>query len=128
MNNTKLKNSYWWGIIRGSLIAVSVSLVLILIFALAIKFLNINESWILPINQIIKIVSIFIGTLFAFGNRNKGFLKGLVIGIIYTILAYTIFSILAGQFSFTLNSFTDMLFGGIIGGISGIIIVNIKKR
>jgi len=130
MEKTKFRNSSWWSIFRGAFIAVSISLMLILLFALIIKFLNINESWILPINQIIKIVSIFLGTFFAFNtyNKNKGFIKGFVIGIIYTILAYSTFSILAGQFSFTLTSLTDMLFGGIIGGISGIIVVNLKKR
>ena len=130
MIKVNVKNSAWWSIFRGSFIAVSISLMLILCFALIIKFLNINDNWILPINQIIKIVSIFLGTMFAFNsdNKNKGFLKGFVIGVIYTILAYSVFSILAGEFSFTITSFTDMLFAGIIGGISGIIVVNVKKR
>ena len=128
MDKVKIKNSMWWGVFRGAFIAVSLSLVLILIFALLIKFLNISEALILPINQVIKIVSIFVGTIFTFGaNKSKGFVKGLLIGVIYTILAYLVFSILAGQFSFTLTSFSDMLFGGLIGGISGIIVVNIKK-
>ena len=130
MEQIKFKDSAWWSIFRGAFVSVSISLVLILLFALFIKFLNINESWILPINQIIKIVSIFFGVLFAFNsrNKNKGFLKGITVGIIYTILAYSVFSILAGEFSFSLTSLTDMLFGGLIGGISGIIVVNMKKR
>lgn len=127
--NSKLKSSIWWSILRGSCIAVSISLTLILIFALVIKFLNINDGWILPINQIIKIVSIFFGVLFAFNqyNKGKGFFKGLMIGVIYTVLAYGVFSILAGEFSFTLTSVSDMLFGGIIGGVCGIIVVNLRK-
>ena len=130
MEKIKVKNSSLFTILRGSFIAVSISLMLILGFALIIKFLDISENLIMPINQIIKIVSIFFGTLFAFNsfNKNKGFLKGFAIGVIYTVLAYLTFSILAGQFSFTLTSLTDMLFGGIIGGISGIIVVNIKNR
>lgn len=130
MEKIKIKNSNLWSIFRGSFIAVSISLMLILLFALLIKFLNINENLIMPINQIIKIVSIFFGVFltFNFFNKNKGFIKGFLIGIIYTILAYLIFSILAGKFSFTLTSLTDMLFGGIIGGLSGIIVVNLKNR
>lgn len=130
MEKIKIKNSNLWSIFRGSFIAVSISLMLILLFALLIKFLNINENLIMPINQIIKIVSIFFGVFLTFNsyNKNKGFIKGFLIGIIYTILAYLIFSILAGKFSFTLTSLTDMLFGGIIGGLSGIIVVNLKNR
>jgi len=128
MNKVGVKNSIWWSILRGAMISVSISLALILAFALLIKFFNISQSLILPINQAIKIISIFMGTLFAFGKiKEKGFLKGMLIGLIYTILAYSVFSILAGEFSFTLTSFTDMIFGAIIGGISGIIVVNLKK-
>lgn len=127
--NLKVKDSIWWSILRGAFIAVSISLMLILLFALVIKFLNINDSWILPINQIIKTISIFLGVFFALNqyNRSRGFLKGFLIGVIYTILAYGVFSILAGEFSFTLTSLTDMIFGGVIGGICGIIVVNIRK-
>lgn len=129
MDKIKSKYSMWWGILRGAVIAVSTSLVLILVFALLINFFNISDNLILPINQVIKVVSIFIGSMCAFSRYNKsnGFIKGVLIGIIYTILAYLIFSILAGQLSFTLTSFTDMCFGGIIGGICGIIAVNTKK-
>ena len=128
MNSASTKKTYILQILKGAFFAVSISLVGILIFALLIKFTSISDKWIMPVNQIIKIISIFFGVLLSFDRGgNQGFLKGLVIGIIYTIMAYLIFSILAGKLSFSLNSFTDMLFGGLIGGISGIIVVNIKK-
>ncbi len=128
MNSETTKKSGFLQILKGAIFAVSISLVGILLFALLIKFTNLNEKWILPINQVIKIVSIFFGIMLAFNRgTNKGFLKGMLIGFIYTVLAYVVFSILARQFSFTLNSITDMIFGAIIGGISGIIVINIKK-
>ena len=129
MDNTKTSSKILWTTFRGSFVSVSISLMLILMFALIIRFLNISDNLILPINQGIKVVSIFFGVLSAFNMRYmyKGFARGFAIGVIYTILSYTIFSILAGEFSFSLTSITDMLFGGIIGGISGIIVVNIKK-
>lgn len=128
MNSETTKKSGFLQILKGAIFAVSISLVGILLFALLIKFTNLNEKWILPINQVIKIVSIFFGIMLAFDKgTNKGFLKGMLIGFIYTVLAYVVFSILARQFSFTLNSITDMIFGAIIGGISGIIVINIKK-
>lgn len=115
-------------ILKGAFFAVSISLMGILLFAFIIKFTNLNEKWILPINQVIKIVSIFLGVFLSFAKRDEnGFLKGVSIGLIYTFLAYTVFSILARQFSFTMSTIIDMLFGGLIGGISGILTVNLKK-
>lgn len=128
MDTLNSKRKYILQLLKGAFFAVSISLVGILLFALLIKFTSISDKWIMPINQIIKIVSIFFGVLLSFERGgNQGFLKGLIIGIVYTIFAYLVFSILAGKFSFSLNSFTDMLFGGLIGGISGILAVNIKK-
>ena len=126
VDNNKIK--FWLQILKGSLSSVSVSLVAILIFAVLIRFLNISDNFIMPINQVIKIVSIFVGVFLALKtNRSIGFVKGLLIGLFYTIIAYLVFSILAGNFGFNLTSFTDMVFGSIIGGISGIIIANLKK-
>jgi len=128
MDKAKNQNNLLMILLRGAFISVAFSLVLILIFALIIKYLNINENLIMPINQGIKIVSIFTGVFTAFNKyTTNGFVKGFLIGVIYTILAYLIFSILAKEFSFTLTSITDTLFGGIIGGISGIIVANVKK-
>ena len=128
MDKVKNQNNLIMTLLKGAFVAVSFSLVLILVFALLIKYFNISESLILPINQGIKIVSIFMGIMTAFNRyTTRGFVKGFLIGVIYTILAYLIFSILAKEFSYSLTSFTDSLFGGIIGGISGIIVANIKK-
>ena len=128
MDKVKSQNNLMMILLKGAFISVAFSLVCILIFALLIKYFNISENLIMPINQGIKIVSIFVGVMLAFNKYTTGgFVKGFLIGVVYTILAYLTFSILAKEFSFTLTSFTDTLFGGIIGGISGIIVANIKK-
>ncbi len=115
--------------VRGALVAVSISLVAILIFALLIRLLGISDGAIMPINQIIKILSIFFGVWFALRNdRTKGAMRGAIIGLVYTILAYLVFSILSGSFAFDISTFNDILFGTAIGAICGVIIVNVKKR
>ena len=48
-------------IAKGTLIALCVSLILVLIFAFLLKFTNIPDTIISPVNQIIKGVSIFLG-------------------------------------------------------------------
>ena len=116
-------------IAKGTLIALCVSLILVLIFAFLLKFTNIPDTIISPVNQIIKGVSIFLGVFIGLKkSKELGLVSGLLIGFIYTFLAFLVFSILAGSFSFDVTLLTDIVFGAIIGAICGIICVNIKKK
>lgn len=115
-------------ILKGSITSVSITLVLILLFALLIRFVNINEGVIMPVNQFIKIVSIFLGVYSALKfHKEKGWVKGMLIGAIYSVLAFVVFSILSSQLSFSMSTLLDILFSGIIGGLSGVIAVNMKN-
>ena len=122
------KNAFVFSVAKGALVAVCVSLVLVLLFAFLLKFTNIPESTIKPVNQVIKGLSILIG-VFVGLRRSKelGLVSGLLIGFIYTIVAFVIFSILGGVFAFDLTFLTDILFGAVMGAICGIICVNLKK-
>lgn len=122
------KSNFWISILKGTIYAITCSLILILIFALLIRFLNIPDGFIMPINQAIKIISLFLGNFLAFRGTDKGFIKGLILGLLYSFLSYIIFSFLCGNFNFGLTTLTDLLFSAILGGISGIISVNIKGR
>ena len=114
--------------LKGSMLSVCVSLVLILIFAFVIKLTCMSDSLIKPINQIIKIVSILIGTMFIVKKaKEKGLLLGCVVGLLYSILAFVVFSILNGRFSFDWTLLIDILFGVVTGAICGVICVNAKK-
>ena len=70
-NNTKKSNLL--KIINSTVISIALTLVFILIFAFIIRFSNLDEKWIFPINQVIKVISLFIGMLIAFKKyKNKG--------------------------------------------------------
>ncbi len=116
-------------IIKGSFWGVAFSLVCILIFALIIKFTSISEKAIQPVNQIIKVLSILFAC-YVVGKKIKkgGVFVGLFTGLLYTIVAYIIFSILDGHFSFGLSLLNDIAFGGIIGLISGILCINLRNK
>ena len=115
--------------LRGALTSVSVSLIAILIFALLIRVLGISDNLIMPINQVIKITSIFVGVWVALQhNKKQGIVRGLIIGVLYTLIAYLVFSILSQSWTFNLTTFYDLLFGALIGAICGVIIVNIKQH
>ena len=115
-------------IVKGSLIALCVSLIGILIFAFCLKFTSLSDKLILPINQVIKGLSIFLGVFFGLKKRKEmGLVSGLLIGLIYTVVAFVAFSILNASFNFDTTLLTDIIFGTIMGGICGIICVNLKK-
>ena len=116
-------------ILSGTLVAIAMTLVLILLFALFIRFFDISDGWIFPINQIIKVISMIVGSILLFKkNKQKGLLKGLLLGLVYFILSYIIFSILQGSFAWNISNFYDLLLTTLMCGIIGIIVVNIGKR
>lgn len=115
-------------VIKGTVVSVAITLILILLFAVLIRFLSIPESAIFPVNQVIKALSIFIGLLvITKGAKEKGLIKGLLLGLLYFILNHVIFSILQGAFSVTISNIYDLLLTTLMGGILGLIAVNIGK-
>ena len=58
-------------VLKSSLIAVSVSLIGILVFAFLLKFTNISDNFISPINQVIKGISIFLGVFLGFRKQKN---------------------------------------------------------
>ena len=115
-------------ILKGSVYALCISLVCVLVFAFCLKFTPLSESLITPINQVIKGVSSFLGVLLGLKKQKEmGLASGLLIGLVYTIVAFFAFSALNHSFVFDRTLINDIIFGTIIGGICGIICVNLKK-
>ncbi len=116
-------------ILKGVIVALCVSLVGILIFAFLLRFTSISDKIIAPVNQVIKGVSIFFGVFIGLKkHKEMGLLNGLFIGLLFTILAFLVFSLLDGAFCFDKTLLNDIIFGSIIGAICGIICVNLKKN
>lgn len=109
-------------------ISILISLALILLFAFVIKWFHLPDSAIVPVNYVIKVVSLFIACLFVTRNQKNGLKKGVVVGLLYTLLSTLIFSLLAMQFTFSLSFIYDLLIGMAMGGILGIIAVNIPRK
>ena len=127
--NLSIKNSNMLNLLKGTLAAVSTTLILILLFALLIRFFDISDSWIFPVNQVIKVISLFVGIISTIKLDSKnGFLKGLLLAISYFLLSYIVFSILQGRLAFALTNLYDFLITVLMGGIIGIILVNIKRK
>lgn len=129
INGKETRNNFFLSLLKGSLMALSISLILICIFAFLLRFCDIKTEAIKPINQVIKIVSILIGAFYGLKKSTEmGLITGLFIGLVYTILAFVVFSVLNGGFNFERSLINDIIFGGIAGAIAGVIAVNFKKK
>ncbi|MBP3431426.1 MAG: TIGR04086 family membrane protein [Clostridia bacterium] len=116
-------------IMKGVTAGLCVSLIGILIFAFVLRFTSISDTIIAPVNQVIKGVSIFFGVFIGMKkHKEMGLLSGLLIGFFFTICAFLVFSLLDGNFTFDRTLLNDIIFGGVIGAICGIICVNLKKN
>ncbi len=124
----KQNSSAWMAIAKGVVVGLCVSLVGILLFAFILRFTSISDKVIAPVNEVIKGVSIFFGVFIGLKKYKKmGLLNGILIGFLFTVVAFLVFSLLDGAFCFDRTFVNDMLFGSIIGAICGIICVNLKK-
>lgn len=126
-NNDQRLNQSLVAVTKGTLLAIILSLMCILVLALIIKLANLDDTLIPPINQAIKIISIVIGAGYAAKNsRQRGWLKGSATGLFYILLGFLLFSLVDGGFSLNQIILSDSLMGIIVGGIGGVIGVNLR--
>ena len=113
-------------VIKATLLALAISLLSAVVFAVFLRVSSIGEGWIYPINQLLKGVSIVVG-VFLFAEGEKGWLKGGGTGLLFTALSYLAFSALGGGFTLSWLILLEFFAAFLIGSISGILAVNLKK-
>ena len=124
-----LKNSNVLIYTRAIFLGIIVSLIGLLAFALVMEFIILSDNFISAVNQGIKAVSLFIAIKYVSKfYTDKLIVRSLVIGLLYAIFAYLIFSILNGSFAFNMGTLTDILFAVITAFICGIIIKLLFNR
>ncbi len=121
------KSKLLLSLLKGVIISVAFSLISVLILSMLSSIFSFGEKVIVPINTAIKAVAVALGVLFSVSD-GKGLIKGLIYGVIIVILNYLLFSIIGGSFTFTVRILWELLLGIAVGGISGIIAVNLKKK
>jgi len=114
-------------IVIATIIALISSIVLILIFALLIKLFGISESAIKPTNIGIKTFSILLGIFVGQRSSVKVVLRGAIVGLLYCLISFLLFSALSGSFSFGNLKLVDILFAIAVGIIASIIKVAVKR-
>ncbi|MDR1917903.1 MAG: TIGR04086 family membrane protein [Christensenellaceae bacterium] len=104
---------------KGLLWSVALTLGLVLGFAFIIKQANLDDAIIKPVVQGIKVLCILVGVGITIRNTTgRGWLWGGIVGILYTVLAFCIFSAIDGTFVVDISALNDLVFAMIIGIIS----------
>ena len=128
MVNVKENNSNGIVIIlKGSLISIIATIVLLMIFATVLTYSNINENSMPTVIIVVTALCILIGSQITTSKiKRNGIVNGALVGAIYILALYLISSIISKDFSLNIYSIIMMATSVIIGGIGGIIGVNKK--
>ena len=115
--------------VLSALVALLVTVVLILVLAIVLTFADLDSGVIRPINQVIKVISIFVGVLVLLRQVKKsGIVNGSILAVLYTIVSTGVFSILMGEILFGGSFFVDLVFSVALGAISGVTVITQKRR
>ena len=111
-------------IIKGSGVALGITLLLLFIFAVVLTYTNIAESVIKPVIIIVTAISILIGSsLSTLKIKKNGLLNGAIVGFIYIFSLYIISSITGSGFNLNIISIVMIaasVAAGMVGGIIGV--------
>ena len=113
-------------LIKAVVISLIFSLTSILLFAVILSAFSLPNAVIKPVNYLIKSLSVVLGCFFSVKGE-KGAIKGFIIGAVIILICYLVFSLTSCNFSLDISLIWDVLLGGVIGAVTGIVLVN-KKR
>ena len=120
------ENSALFQIVKGTGIAVLFALVATVLFSFILRLTPLPDSVIMPVDQCIKALAVLFGCLFSLRGE-KGWLKGLAVGMLTVALTGFVFSAVARDFSFSLLQLAEFAFGAVAGLLSGIVAVNLRS-
>ena len=114
-------------ILKGSILAILISIILLVIFAIVLTYTNFNENMTPAVIIIITAISILIGSQITTSSIKKnGILNGIVVGLIYVLFLYLMSSTISKNFSLNNYAIIMIAVSVAIGGLGGIIGVNRK--
>ena len=114
-------------IIKGTVISIILSLILLTIYAALLSYTSISESTMVPVIITITGISILIGSsISSMHIKKQGMLNGALVGLIYMLTIYILSSIFLSSFEININSIIMIAVGIVTGMIGGVIGVNMK--
>ncbi len=110
-------------VLRGVLVAASVTVLGVALFALLLNWWNASDRAVTAINQVVKFVSILAGVTSAMrGGESGGALRGACVGLVYMALGIVCYSLLMGESPRLTAYLADLGMGLAAGGLFGMIL------
>lgn len=126
MENKLKMNKNMIRVMKGSIFAIVISLVLLLIYAGILTHTNVSETTMTPVVITIAGISILIGSsISSFNIKKQGMVNGALVGLCYILFIYILSSILLSGFNIDAKAIAMMVVGIIAGMVGGIIGVNL---
>lgn len=123
----KLNKKDFFEIFKGVIFSLIISVLTVVVFAIIVKFANLSSKTVEIVNIALKIISILVGTLLAVGSGRQGLFKGGIIGLLFVLVSYLVFSLINGSFSVNPLTAFDVIFCLVAGLLSGVFAVNVRK-
>ncbi len=105
-------------VIRSLFVSLIITFASIILFAFIIKWANLKDGIIAPVNLVIKALSVLFGVLLLNKNSSKKLINGIIFAILYTIISFVVFSLLAGTLVLGLGLVADFGFNIIVGVVA----------
>lgn len=114
-------------VVKGLIISILVTLLGMALLAGIVMLTELSDSALLALNQVLKVLAIFVGTLAAVGlGGRRGFLLGALIGLLYMVLGYALYCILDGRLAAPALLASEFALGALVGALSGALAANLK--
>ena len=123
---TDVKTNGIFQILKGTGLALALSFLGVIILASILRVTPLSDGVIYPVNQTLKVISTALGALL-FVRGEKGFIKGGIIGALFTALSYLSFSAIGGDFSLSWLIFAELALAVFSGMVCGAIAVNLRR-
>ena len=117
------KTNVLGALLRGLLAAVAVTVLGVVVSALAIKWLSPSETVISVMNQAFKLAAVFVGTRAAVRSGGSGTtLRGAAVGLAYMAVGVVSYAFLSGLTLSPTAYLADLGMGVAAGGLFGMIL------
>lgn len=115
-------------VLKGILAAYIITIPAFMLFALILSNTDFPQKLISPAVVITTIISVLTaGSVSTKGLKNRGWLNGSIVGLIYMLILYIFSSLIFKNFAIDKYVITMMVIGVLTGAIGGIVGINIKK-